>query len=99
MIRHVTLLKFKPEVPAADRERVAAAARDLDRQITIGCNLVAGPDLTHAERSYDLAVVGDFADLDGVRRYAEHPAHQAFAASVHDLVTSIVSVDFDPALP
>ncbi len=41
-----------------------------------------GPDAGLAEGNASFAVVVDFDDLDGYRRYAEHPAHLEVAVAL-----------------
>jgi hypothetical protein len=48
-----------------------------------------------SERSYDLALVSAFADLDAMQRYQVHPAHQDVVALVKTLCAGVVAVDFN----
>jgi hypothetical protein len=74
MLRHIVLIKFTEGTSQDLRERAAAELNALPalipsiRAYTVGAD--AGIDGTH-----DLALVGDFDDLDGWRAYQDHPEH------------------------
>ena len=79
MIRHLVLFKLNEGV-LRDDPRVAAgeeAFRALDGKIPeirfweLGCNLSDRPI------AYDFAINSRFDDADALRRYVEHPEHQA----------------------
>jgi hypothetical protein len=88
MLRHVVVFRWSPET----RPEQVAALRD---------GLAALPGLVPEIRAYafgsdaglkpengDFAVVADFDDVDGYRRYADNPDHRAV---VTDLVAPIVA--------
>jgi Stress responsive A/B Barrel Domain len=94
MIKHIVLFKFKPEAAEsdiADLEKSLNALPDLINDII---SFSCGRDLLHTERSYDLALVADLADLEALNRYQIHPDHQAVVAKVKRIASNIVAVDY-----
>ena len=82
MLRHVAVFTFTPE---ASNEQVAALADGLARlpaQIPDIRDYRFGPDAGLSDNTDDFAVVADFDDLEGYRRYASHPAHQDLLATL-----------------
>jgi hypothetical protein len=77
MLRHVVLLRWKPEVPEGHAGRVAEALRALPaRGIPFG-SYVCGPDLGMAgPNGYDFAVVGEFESEADWRVYMDDDEHE-----------------------
>ena len=99
MIRHVVLIKFKPESATDDRMQGLARLQALPEQINLLRIWNVGMDQMHLPRSYDLAIVADFTSLDEVRAYRAHPAHVEMAAFMDPLIEHIHSVDFEMQTP
>ncbi len=95
MIRHVVVIKLKPEIATDDRMQGLARLQALPEQIDQLRIWSVGMDQMHMTRSYDLAVVADFTSLDEVRAYRTHPAHVEMAAFMDTLIEHIHSVDFE----
>ncbi len=77
MLRHIAMFRF---VNGADPGAVARLTAALDALPAAIPEIVAyelGPDLALSDGSWDFAVVGDFADIDGWRTYRDHPVHRA----------------------
>ncbi|GAB3148425.1 hypothetical protein GCM10027058_08980 [Microbacterium neimengense] len=58
------------------------------RTISSGADVLGG-------ENWDVAIVADFDDVDGLHEYIEHPAHQEVVAYVRSVVSSRVAVDFE----
>jgi hypothetical protein len=80
MLRHVVCLTWHPDATADEVAAVHAALAELPAQIPELRAYAFGPDVGLASGNADFAVVADFDDADGWRRYMEHPAHQAVLA-------------------
>ena len=94
MIRHVVLFKFKQgigEEVIVDLEKSIAALPPVIPEIL---SYEFGRDVVRSERSYDLALVSTFKDLDSLQRYQIHPDHQVVLKKVNDLCESVLAVDF-----
>ena len=50
--------------------------------------------MVRSERSYDLALVSTFNDLDAMQHYQKHPDHQVVLKKVNDFCKSVLAVDF-----
>lgn len=94
MIRHVVLFRFAADHDPAPRAEWEAALPSLVGAVPGLRALSHGPDLVHAGRSWDHALVADFDSLDDVAAYAEHPAHLPVIALSARFSDEIVSVDF-----
>lgn len=95
MIRHVVMFKLKPGVSPARRDEWLETSRRVHAEIDIVRAYSIGVDLLRQSRSYDVAVVADFDNLEDVRAYAEHPLHLSAVELSRELSEHIVSVDFE----
>ena len=75
MVRHVVLMRFTDPGDAPEAQRRLAA---LDGVVPELLALETGLDVLRTEASYDLFLATTHDSLDGLQRYAEHPAHQDF---------------------
>jgi hypothetical protein len=95
MICHVVLSRSKPEFPESERTAWLDAVRRLPEHIGVLRALSAGPDTLGAGRSWDHAIVADFARIEDVATYTDHPAHQPLIAVSGRGAEAIASVDFE----
>lgn len=94
MIKHVVLMKFKPEVT---EEQVGDVEQNLDALPGAIPEILSydfGRDVVHSERSFDFGLVSSFSDLEALKRYQEHPDHQAILGKLKSLCDQIIVVDF-----
>ena len=94
MIRHVVFFKFKQgigEEEIVDLEKSLAALPPVIPEIL---SYEFGRDVVRSERSYDLALVSTFKDLDSLQGYQIHPDHQIVLQKVNNLCESVLAVDF-----
>ena len=77
MLRHVVCLTWNEHATPAAVDAAARALTSLPAQIPDLRAIHVGPDVGLAAGNADFAIVADFDDADGWRRYQEHPAHQA----------------------
>jgi len=89
------MFKLKPGVTPARRDEWLEMSRRAHAEIDIVRNYSIGVDLLHLPRSYDVAVVADFDNLDDVRAYADDPLHLSAVELSRELSEHIVSVDFE----
>jgi len=95
VIRHVLLFKYRAEVTEDERNHWIDSMRRLADEIPVIRSLSIGPDVAHTQRSYDVALVVDFASLEDLHTYQRHPAHVAAAAVSRALAEHAASVDFE----
>lgn len=82
MIRHVLLLRWKPEATTAQREAALQGFHRLGDHVPRIRALTARMDAGLAEGNADLLVTMDFDDADAWRAYQEHPEHRALIEKV-----------------
>ncbi|MCS6566122.1 hypothetical protein BIU95_06810 [Curtobacterium sp. MCBA15_007] len=95
MISHVVAWTLRE-----DLDRAASIARI--RELLTGLNGTIGSirslevveNVAYPEKNSDVAVVATFDDLAGLDEYQVHPAHQAAAAEIRDLVTARAAIDW-----
>lgn len=75
MVRHVVMLKFKPDTPVEAVDALRAALAELPRLVPSIIDYQFGPDLASASTNFDFAVTAVFHDLDGYVTYRDHPEH------------------------
>jgi antibiotic biosynthesis monooxygenase (ABM) superfamily enzyme len=95
VIRHVVMFKLKPGVSPAQRDEWLEMSRQLHGEIDLVRSFSIGADLLRLPRSYDVAVVADFDNLEDVQAYADHPTHLATVELSRELSEHIVSADFE----
>lgn len=94
MLRHIVLFKikdeYKSEIPQLVRNFYGMKGR-----IEGMLDLEAGADVLHSERSYDLALVTVFEDMDAFRAYQTHPVHMPVRKRMHEVRSASVACDFE----
>lgn len=94
VFRHVIMFKLKPSVSAAQRDQWLEKGRQLPNQIKVIRAFSIGTDVLHQPRSYDVAIIADFDNIDDYHTYEAHPAHKDFHQGSNNLSQQIISVDF-----
>ena len=95
MIKHIVMIKFKPET---SEEQIADIEKGLARLPGIIPEIKEydlGRDVLHTDRSFDFALVGLYDDLAALKRYSDHPDHQAIAKVIRASAEKVVAVDFE----
>lgn len=95
MIKHVVFFKFNA---AANENEIADLVQSLQALPGIIDEIrgfEVGRDVIRSERSFDLALISAFDDLDALNRYQVHPAHQAVVAKVKQLCGNVAAVDYE----
>lgn len=96
-VRHVVTWKLAETDPAAKAEQIERVRAGLEslpavvsdiRSLEVGVNGV-GPD-----DNWDVVLIADYDDEQGLRRYVEHPEHQKVAAYIRSVVSQRAAVDF-----
>lgn len=96
MVRHVVAFRFKEGTTEAQRTRILEGLAALPAQVDAIRRYAFGPDLGLGEGNFDFVVVGDFDDVAGYRRYAEHEAHQALLRdAIRPVLAERVAVQYE----
>ncbi len=94
MLKHLVLMKFKPGAAEADIADMENGLASLPGEISEIRGWSFGRDL-RVERTFDFALVSDFADFEGLGRYRVHPKHVVVLQKVRALCETIQAVDFE----
>ncbi|MEV6762261.1 Dabb family protein [Streptomyces sp. NPDC051105] len=93
MIRHLVLFKLDEGVERDDPRAVAGAAAftALGAQIEELRFWECGWNITERPIAHDFAINSAVEDRDALKRYLEHPAHQAAAAQWREFATWVIA--------
>lgn len=94
MLKHVVFFEFKQGIGEEEIVDLEKSLNALPPVIPEILSYEFGRDVVRSERSYDLALVSTFKDLDSLQRYQIHPAHQIVLQKVNNLCESVLAVDF-----
>lgn len=92
MIKHVVMYKLKD---AAAANALAAKFESMRGKISVLKGLTAGVDILQTNRSYDVCLICDFDDRQGLEEYAVHPVHLPVKEYVKAVVAQSHAVDFE----
>jgi Stress responsive A/B Barrel Domain len=94
MITHVVLIKLNHPSPE-NLESVVSRIMSLNGKIDVLKSIVAGTDIVHSPRSYDVALIAYFENRQDLETYSAHPVHVPVLEFVGSLASSIAAVDFE----
>ena len=94
MLTHIVLFKLQ-EPTDANADALCTRLRSLEGKVPSLRGLEAGKDVIRSERSFDVALITRFDDLDGLEAYQIHPDHQQVLAYVRRVVSEARAVDFE----
>ena len=95
MIRHAVLFRFKPDFPAEQRAAWTAGLDRMRGNIPGLLALTHGPDVVGSDRSFDYAIVADFASVADIEVYNTHHLHEPLKEYSFPNSEQIISVDFE----
>jgi len=94
MLVHIVCWKYKPVTDAQTRRDHIDQLRALASIIPGIEGFEVGADMLHLDRSFDTALVAEFAGREELDAYTVHPEHQRVAALGREISERAVSVDF-----
>jgi hypothetical protein len=102
MIAHIVLFRPRADLTAEERTRFAGAfersLRDIPtiRRAHVGRRTTIGRDYERLMRvDYPYAAVLEFDDVDGLRAYLAHPAHEELGARLFASAEETLVYDFE----
>lgn len=102
MIRHIVLFRLRAGLSADERSGLAAALRSAIKAIPSVRRARVGRRVTHGrpyeqqmQVDYEYAAMLDFDDLNGLKLYLEHPAHEALATRFFRVLDESLIYDFE----
>jgi hypothetical protein len=95
MIKHVVMVKFKPEVTQEQQAEFAKKVPEVLGQIPGAKNITLGLALAvEGEPPYDGATFMDFDDEAQLKAYLDHPMHQAVDAQARAMCSDYLIMNF-----
>ncbi|QTA78084.1 Stress responsive alpha-beta barrel domain-containing protein [Desulfonema limicola] len=94
MVRHVVLMKFKPDIK---EDQISKIKNDLGALPGIISEIrfyEFGKDEVRSDRSYDFCLVSAFEDFDSLKRYQVHPDHVKIVNILKEICEDIRAVDY-----
>lgn len=95
MIKHIVCHNIPNK---ADAQKAAEMLNNLMGEVSTLRSMCAGVDVLDSPRSYNLGIVAEFDDLEGLKAYDSHEKHVAikkFIAGVKDDSRPSVACDFE----
>jgi hypothetical protein len=104
MLLHVVLFRPRPDLDAAGRQRLADALSAAIQEIPSVRRARVGRRVTHGRpyeqlmrTNYTHAALLEFDDVNGLKAYLEHPAHEQLAARFFEAFEDALMYDYDVA--
>ena len=94
MLTHIVLLRLKDRRPESIAD-TRAHLQSLGHGIETLRELEVGTDITHSDRSYDLALITRFDDRAGYEVYRQHPVHVPVLVHMAEVAESTIAVDYE----
>lgn len=95
MITHIVLLQPEADVSAEEVQQALDHVRALQEHIPGIVDVQAGQNLSVNHQGYTYGFVMQFVDMEHLKAYAPHPAHQLVSGELRRICSSII--DFDIA--
>ena len=102
MIAHVVLFRLRPDVSLEERRALidawAAALNDIPmiRRARVGQRVRIGRSYESLTRlDFPYAAVLEFDDVEDLRAYLDHPAHEAMATRLFGVIADTLIYDFE----
>lgn len=100
MIRHIVMFELLEEAEGKSRKENTMLAKTkaeaLRDKIPSLKRYQVVTNLPEADQTnFDIALICDFEDMDGLNAYQNHPEHKAFGAFITKLRKNRACVDFD----
>ena len=94
MVRHIVLFKIKEEYKA-DIPDMVEKFYGMKGKIEGLVNLEAGADFLHSDRSFDVALITEFASREALEAYQTHPVHLPVKKRMREVRISSVACDYE----
>lgn len=94
MLMHVVLATWKPDVAARDVTEIHTAVARFAHEIPSVLLVRAGTDLQLHDQNADFGMTAVFADEQGLKEFAAHPAHLRVSQRLATMVASVTRIQF-----
>ena len=93
MIKHIVMFKLSEKTPE-NMEYAIKSLKSLEGNIETLKTIEIGSDFLESERSYDIVLIAQFDNQEGLEIYAQHENHLPVVKIMRSLCTSSVVVDY-----
>jgi len=94
LVTHVVLFRLKDR-SRKNIERARDVLLSLKDRIPVIRSFEVGADIIRSDRSYDLALVSKFDNLDDLEAYRIHPEHVNVVDYIAQVKESSIAVDYE----
>ena len=94
MIKHIVFFKMK-DTSKEGLQTTKDVLMNMQGKIPQLKSIEVGLDVLHSERSYDVALITEFASLEDLQAYNVHPIHKEVIAYMSMARDAAVTVDFE----
>ena len=94
MVTHVVLFRLKDR-SRKNIEKARDVLLSLKDRIPVIRSFEVGADIIRSDRSYDLALVSRFDNLDDLEAYRVHPEHVNVVDYIAQVKESSIAVDYE----
>ena len=94
MITHIVLFKLKDN-STESLEKATNVLMSMKDKISELKHIEVGIDITHSDRSYDMALITKFDSVEDLEAYQIHPVHVKVAEYILSVRESTITVDFE----
>lgn len=99
MIKHIVMFKLQagttPEAKEPIKHELQRRLMELPSKISTILKFEVGLNVKESDRSYDVVLVSEFPDLDGLNHYAIHPAHLEVVGYIRTVCDKPAAVDYE----
>lgn len=100
MVRHIVMFELLEQAGGKSRRENTELAREKAEALREKIpSLKAYQVVVNAEKAdqanYDIALICDFEDMEGLAAYQNHPDHKAFGAFIGGIRKSRACIDFE----
>ena len=99
MIKHIVMFKFKDEALGQTKEENLKQGNEmleaLMGKVPTLRSMAAGPNLLAGATAWDIALIAEFDDIEGLKAYTDHPEHKKVSAFMGQVRTERAAVDFE----
>jgi Stress responsive A/B Barrel Domain len=95
MVTHVVLLQPKPEVPGNEITTALVHVQALQDTIPVIVDVRVGKNMSNYNQGYTYGFVMKFVDVEHLKLYALHPAHQIVSQELQRICQKIIDFDIE----
>ncbi|KAI8393504.1 stress responsive A/B barrel domain-containing protein [Radiomyces spectabilis] len=91
---HIVIVKFKPEVDEATKEKAMEDVLALKNDIPEIKAATAGKTFTDRSKGFEWGWVVELEKKEDLATYSDHPAHLAYVSKYKPLFADLIALDY-----